>query len=381
MDGNRRKNLKHSSGLSDPENAVTNKKGETIMRTRINLLAIFIVTTMVLLSTSPVWALGTADDQTISNQASVEFTINGTTTTTTSNTETFEVDTKVRPIVTNDGGNNVVAGVTDFSMAFTVTNEGNSAAGSEYFNLSDEVTAQNNFTMGNVRIYNDVNGNGTYESATDTLVAGPVQISNVSGSNSAQFLIVGDTPASNGAGDATDTGVGGNTVTYSLVATASEADGTPLVADGDGNDPTLHEIVFTDDAGTAVGPPADIANDGFHSDSGVFTTLATLGVAKTASDGTSGYHIPGDTVTYDIDVTNGDLIFPATSVVVTDSIPAQTTYVQITSCNGTSNWSTDNQTSWVAVEPAPAAVTDIRCTIATIASGTTETVSFEVSIQ
>ena len=258
----------------------------------------------------------------------------------------------------------------------------NIAAGFEYFNLSDEVTAQNNFTMSNVRIYNDVNGNGTYESATDTLVVGPVQISNVSGSNSAQFLIVGDTPASNGAGDATDTGVGGNTVTYSLVATASDAGGTPLVTDGDGNDPTLHEIVFADDAGTAVGPPVDIANDGFHSDSGVFTTLATLGVAKTASDGDlSGYHLPGDTVTYDIDVTNGDLSFAATSVVVTDSIPVNTTYVQITSCNGTPNWSTDNQGSWVLAEPAPAAVTDIRCTIATIASGATETVSFEVSIQ
>ena len=86
-------------------------------------------------------------------------------------------------------------------------------------------------------------------------------------------------------------------------------------------------------------------------------------------------------MTYDIDVTNGDLSFAATSVVVTDSIPVNTTYVQITSCNGTPNWSTDNQGSWVLAEPAPAAVTDIRCTIATIASGATETVSFEVSIQ
>ncbi len=347
------------------------------MRTRINLLATFIVTTLVLLSTSPVWALGTADDQTISNQASVEFTINGTTTTTTSNTETFEVDTKVRPVVTNNGDTDVVAGVTDFALPFTVTNEGNSAAGSEYFVLTSEVTAQNNFIMGNVRIYNDLGVIGTYEPGTDTLITTPVQISNVSGSNSAPFLIVSDTPASNDAGDATDTGVGGNTVTYSLVATAADAGGTPLVADGDGNDPAAHETVFADDAGTATG---DVALDGFHSASGVYTTLATLGVSKTASDGTSGYHIPGDTVTYDIDVTNGDTTFAATNVVVTDSIPLNTTYVQITSCNGTPNWSTDNKTSWVAIEPAPASVTDIQCTIASIAIAATETVSFEVTI-
>ena len=85
-------------------------------------------------------------------------------------------------------------------------------------------------------------------------------------------------------------------------------------------------------------------------------------------------------MTYDIDVTNGDPTFPATSVVVTDSVPANTTYVAITACNGTPNWSTDNQVSWVAVEPTPANVTDIRCTIASIATGATETVSFQVTI-
>ncbi len=346
------------------------------MRRRINLLAIFIATSMVLLSTSTVWALGTADDQTISNQANVEFTIGGTTTTTPSNIETFAVDTKVRPIVTNNSDNNVVAGVAGFALPFTVTNEGNSAAGSEYFNLSSEVTAQNNFTMTDIHIYNDVNGNGTYDTG-DTLVTNPVQISNVSGSNSALFLIVGDTPTSNGNGDATDTGVGGNTVTYSLIATAADSGGTPLAADSDGNDSTIAEIVFADDTGTATG---DIALNGFHSDSGIFTTLATLGVAKTATDGTSGYHLPGDTVTYDIDVTNGDTVFAATSVVVTDSIPSQTTYVRITSCNGAPEWSTDSQATWETPEPAAATVTDIRCTIATIATGATETVSFEVTI-
>jgi uncharacterized repeat protein (TIGR01451 family) len=356
------------------------------MRRRINLLAILIATTMVLLSTSPVWALGTADDQTISNQASVEFTINGSTTTTTSNTETFEVDTKVRPFVSNDGNTNVVAGANDFALPFTVTNEGNSATGSEYFNLSYEVTAQNNFTMNSVEIYNDVNNNGTYESGTDTLVVNPVQINNGTGVNSDQFLIVADTPASNSAGDATDTGVAGNTVTYSLIATAADAAGTPLVQDagGGGNDPTAHEIVFADDAGTAVGPPAaDVANNGFHSDSGVYTTLASLGVAKSASDGTSGYHIPGDVVTYDITVTNGDLNFPATNVIVTDSIPLDTTYDAFlpAGCAGTPQWSTDNQGSWLPAEPGtPANTTDVRCNIANIAIGASSTMTFTVTI-
>jgi uncharacterized repeat protein (TIGR01451 family) len=359
-------------------------KGATVMRRKMTPLAILIATVLVLFSTSTVWALGTADDQTISNQASVQFTIGATTTTTTSNTETFEVDTKVRPFVTSDGDSSVVAGVADFALPFTVTNEGNSAAGSEYFNLTYEVTAQNNFTMNNVEIYLDVNNNGTYESGTDTLISNPVQISNVSGSNSAQFLVVADTPASNGAGDATDTGVAGNTVTYSLIATASDAGGTALVADGDGNDPNATEIVFADDAGTAVGPPVDGVTDGFHSDSGIFTTLATLGVSKNAGDGTSGYHIPGDVVSYDIDITNGDPAQAATSVIVTDSIPANTTYNAFLAggCNGTREWSTNNQATWVGAEPAtPSSTTDIRCTIASIAAGGgSETVTFSVTI-
>jgi hypothetical protein len=354
------------------------------MRTRINLLAIFIVTTLVLLSTSPVWALGTADDQTISNQASVEFTINGTTTTTTSNTETFEVDTKVRPIVTSDADTDVVAGVNDFALPFTVTNEGNSAAGSEFFEISIEVDGANDFNMASVRIYRDVNGDGLLDGGDIDITASPIEsISNVGGSNSLQYLIVGNTPASNGAGDNTDTGVAGNTATYHLIATAWAGalvgDGA-LGADGDGNDPALTEVVYADDAGTATG---DVALNGFNSDSGDFNTLATLGVAKTASDGTSGYHIPGDVVTYDITVTNGDPTFPASNVIVTDSIPVNTTYDGFVAadCNGAREWSTNNQGSWVIAEPVPASnTTDIRCTIANIAVGGSETVTFTVTI-
>ncbi len=384
MDENRGRLINPISGLTDPEKTAPNMRGATTMKTRrTNFLAILIAAALVLLSISPVWALGTADDQTITNTASVAFTINGTTTTTTSPPETFEIDTKVRPVVSSDGDNSVVAGVADFALPFTVTNEGNNAAGSSYFNLTYEVSAQNNFTMTNIRIYLDVNNNGTYEAGTDTLVTNPVQISNVSGSNNDQFLLVGDTPVSNGATDTTDTAVANNTVTYSLIATASAAAGAARVADSDGNDATLTEIVFADDSGTAVGAPADVANDGFHSDSGIFTTLATLGVAKSASDGTSGYHIPGDVVTYDITVTNGDPSFAATNVIVTDSIPANTTYdaFLIGDCNGTREWSINSGGTWSTSEPAtPANTTDIRCTIATIPITGSETVSFTVTI-
>ena len=296
---------------------------------------------------------------------------------------TFAVDTKVRPVVSTDGGTDVVAGVSDFALPFTVTNQGNSAAGSEFFEMSFEVDGANDFDMNLVRIYRDVNGDGALDGGDVDITASPIESISNTGSNFLQYLIVGNTPASNGAGNNTDTGVAGNTSTYHLIATAwaggAIGDGA-LPADGDGNDPTLTEVVYADDAGTATG---DVVLNGYHSDSGTFTTLATLGVAKTASDGTSGYHIPGDVVTYDIDVTNGDPTFPATNVIVTDSIPANTTYDAFAAvdCNGTREWSTNNQTSWVTAEPVPASnTTDIQCTILSIAVGGSETVTFTVTI-
>jgi uncharacterized repeat protein (TIGR01451 family) len=344
-----------------------------------------LVGSLLLISASQSWAIGTEADQTISNQASVQFTINGTTTTKDSNLEDFKVDRKIRMVVTSQGDTGVLEGLNNFVLPFRVDNESNTATGTDdYFRLTIS-GGTDDFDMNNVRLYRDVNGDGLLDGGDTLLFTGAggaayVTIGNGTGTNTARYLIVADCPA---AGGTPDTALPDLDSIYNLVATAwngaAAGDGI-MVQDTDGNDKTLSEIVFADPAGTASG---DAVNGGFHSDAGTYTTNATLGVAKLASGSTSGYNIPGDIVTYDITVSNGDTTYAATNVIVTDAVPGNTTYDSFAAagCSGTRQWSIDSQANWVNIEPADkTTITDIRCTIASIAVGESSTVSFKVAI-
>jgi len=355
------------------------------MKRYFSLMAPLLAGAMLLLGTGHAWAIGTEADQTISNQASVQFTINGSTTTTNSNLENFEVDRKIRVVVTSQGDASVVAGLNTYVLPFQIDNESNTATGtSDYFRLT--ITGgTDDLDMNNVRLYLDGNGDGQLDGGDTLLFAGVggaayVTVGNTSGTNFAKYLIVADCPP---AGGTPDTGLSNLAADYNLVATAWNGalagDGI-MVQDSNGNDKTLSEIVFADPAGTVSG---DAVNGGYHSDEGTYTTNATLGVAKLASGSTSGYNIPGDVVTYDITVSNGDTTYAATNVIVTDAMPANTTYDSFLAagCNGTREWSIDSQANWVNTEPADkTTITDIRCTIASIAVGASSTVSFTVII-
>jgi uncharacterized repeat protein (TIGR01451 family) len=346
-----------------------------------------LVFAMLLLGAGQSWAIGTAADTTISNTASVQYTINGSTSTKNSNTENFVVDRKIRMVVTTNGNATVVAGSNDYVLPFTVTNESNSqAADTDYFRLTISADGTDNFDMNNVRLYLDVNNDGVLDVGDTLLYTGiggaayNQVIGNIVGTNSKKYLIVADCPA---AGGAPDTGLPNLNSRYDLIATAWAGtvvgDG-PLVADSDGNDQALSEIVFADGPGTA---PGDGALNGQHSDRGIYSTLATIGVAKaTVGNGSvSGYHIPGDVVTYNITVTNGDPTYPATSVIVTDAIPTNTTYDSFTACGGTKEWFNNNTAVWEVAEPATKSyVTQVRCTIANIAVSANSVVTFKVTI-
>ncbi|PLX92022.1 MAG: hypothetical protein C0619_06645 [Desulfuromonas sp.] len=359
------------------------------MRSTMNKLMVAILATgLTLLFAGQVLAIGTADNVTITNTASVTFTLGGLTPPAVSSPpETFEVDTKVRPVVTSNGDASVIAGVNDFVLPFTVANESNTAGGSDFFELSVDTGAADDFDMNNVEIWLDADGSGTLNAGDSNITGSPiVSISNASGSNTAQYLIVADTPA---AGGAPDTGTPGLDAVYSLVATAwagaAVGDGALLddsVANGgDGtNDPDAVEVVYADDAGTAAG--GDVATDGLHSAEGTYTTLATLDVSKAASNGTSGYHIPGDTVTYTITVDNPDTVEAASAVQIDDSIPANTTYVDNSlDCSGlTGSNPFVNDGGWAAGTTGGATTSAVRCTGGSIGGGGTGSMTFDVTI-
>lgn len=351
------------------------------------LMVAILATALTLFFAGQVLAIGTADDVTITNTASVTFSLGGITPPAVSSPpETFEVDTKVRPVVTTNGNTSVIAGVNDFALPFTVTNQSNSAGGSDFFQLSVEATPNttDDFDMNNVEIWLDADGSGTLNAGDSQIgtLASPVvvSISNVSGSNSALYLIVADTPA---AGGTPDTGIPDLNAVYSLVATAwTDPAGTniALTEDTDGNDPNAHEVVWADDAGTA--PSGDIVTDGFHSASGTYTTLATLDVSKAASNGSSGYHIPGDTVSYTITVDNPDTVEDASSVEISDTIPANTTYKDNTlDCAGLTGSSPFvNNGGWVAGTTAAGTISAVRCSGGTVAASGSGSMTFDVTI-
>lgn len=384
---------------------VTHNQGANIMRgKRFIGMVTLLVAALVLVGTGQAWAVGTASDVTISNKASVTFTINAKTTSVDSNTETFEVDRKIRPVVDwQDTANvSVIAGANDFALKFWVTNESNTAAGSDYFKLTVQEDSED-FPLANVRVYFDVNGNGTFDIGTDDVTDykdAIVSISNNSTANAnrATYFIVANVPTTD-----PDAYIAGKLSSVHLVATAWADSGL----DGDGaltgfaygsasNNQLSVENVYADDAGSATD---DDAYEGQHSDKGTYMVATPIAVTKDVGNGASGYQIPGDTVTYSITVGNTDTVYDATDVVIYDQIPDNVLFEGTLTCpagftayysesaKGTAPasivWSTTN---------AGATVNHLKCgtgaggdgTIAkAVAAGTpTEvTMSFKVTIQ
>jgi uncharacterized repeat protein (TIGR01451 family) len=113
-----------------------------------------------------------------------------------------------------------------------------------------------------------------------------------------------------------------------------------------------------------------------------------MAVAKSVTDGASGYQLPGDTVTYSITVTNNDTSFEATGVTIWDQIQAPLVYNNGTplSCTGGSGFTaecSDDNSAWST--DCTGTVNYVRCDGGTIPEDTggtdnEATMSFDVDI-
>ena len=95
---------------------------------------------------------------------------------------------------------------------------------------------------------------------------------------------------------------------------------------------------------------------------------ATISKAEsvTPAADANGFITPGSTITYTLTVSNPTNVVPATNVVVTDAIPAGTTFVA-GSCTPSCVFTTG---------PSP----QVAFTVGTVAAGATATVSFKVTV-
>lgn len=270
----------------------------------------------------------------ITNQATIDYQVGGNPQTTVlsdgdgdplngpPSATTFVVDRKVRVVVGLTSGATVTPGAAGY-IAYTVQNDNNGAAALDIrltFQAGLDGT-EDDIDMNGVNVYWDDDGNGAYDG---TEPGGANYVLSLARDASTTVFIVATAPL---------TAADNDTSLYHLIATAWDSGaGTPLAEDTDGDDPAVSEVVWADGAGTVPAPAGpDIAYDGRHSISGIFDIdSATLSATKTnsvISDPFGGtYRVPGATVEYTLGVANAGST-GATAVVITDQIPANTTFV------------------------------------------------------
>jgi len=271
-------------------------------------------------------AAGTTAGTSISNSASLSYSV-GTVAQTPINTTSaaFLVDEKVNLTVAGGLTTNVVPGSTAQATAFTVTNNSNSPL--DFTLAVTSAIAGDNFDPTACSAFVDVNGNGTYESGTDTAT----YIDELAADATKTVFAVCDIP---GTAVNTNTGLVGMTATAigtftgpngTYVATPA-AQGAVITQTAGADTAGTVDIVFADITGTEAG---DGARDAKHSARNTYSVVtAALTVTKTATllcDPSNGVanmkNIPGAMTQWAISVTNTGSA-AATLTTITDTLAA-----------------------------------------------------------
>lgn len=342
----------------------------------------------VLFASSAAFAAGTTSGTTISNSATVDYSVGGVPQAQIgSNVVDFVVDNRIDLTVTtlDAGPITVLPGSTLRVLTYQVQNDGNTVqdfrlqaldAAVAAFGLTETIDAVN------VNVFVDGNGNGTYDQAIDTAT----YIDELAEDANIVVFVVADIPG---------TAVIDDVASYDLLAIAATGStpaalGADSVEDsGIADDPATVQIVFGDGAGTI-----DAVQDGQYSSTDSYRVAnANVSIAKASAVVEDPFNglvnpkaIPGARVTYTIDLDNtgtGD----ADNVAVIDAIPTNVVFrVGSVVSNGTVTYSNDGGGTWAYVPVADAngndaAVTHVRASYLLLAGGTSEQTTFDVVIQ
>ena len=333
------------------------------MTYRSKLLGAAGICALAVLGANPAHAAGTTAGSTITNTVSVAFQVGGISQTGTSASDTLTVDRRINLTVAEVGSTTttVTPGSVNQVTAFTVVNTSNAP-----------------FDVTNVRIFRDVNNNGTYEAGTDTLVT---YLDEVAADASVQVLVVSDVPLGQ---------ANGSVAAVTLTATGREAGasgslGAALVQTTGANTSGM-DTVFADGAGAT-----DSARDASFSAKDDYTvsaaTLSAIKSSRVISDPINGATnpkmIPGATIQYCIAISNASGSAAATSITVNDPIPTNLTY---DSAFGVKTNGTATIVSGVATcatdttGTGTMASNTVTGTLASVAGGETKTVVFQATI-
>jgi uncharacterized repeat protein (TIGR01451 family) len=298
------------------------------MTYRSKLLGAAGVFALAVLGSNPAMAAGTTAGSTITNTVSVAFQVGGVSQTGTSASDTLTVDRKVNLIVAEVGTTTttVSPGATSQVTTFTVTNTSNAVldfalAAAQQSGGAGAHSNTDSFDVTNVKIYRDANANGTFDSASDTLVT---YLDELTADATATLFVVADVPLSL---------TTGSVAAVTLTATgreggASGTQGAALVPTTGGNTAGM-DTVFADGAGATdtARDAAFSAKDDYTIFAAALTATKTSRVVSDPVNLTSNPKmIPGATIEYCIAISNAAGSATASTVTVNDPLPANITY-------------------------------------------------------
>ena len=343
------------------------------MKRTKQLLAAVSATALVAVGSSPAMAAGTTAGDPIVNNVSVAFKVNDVDQTAATDNDTIIVDRKVNVTVAEVGNNttSVGPGQTQQATTFQVQNLSNDTID---LDLSTSLPGTNDFTLTNIKFYVD-DGAGVFDATLDTEVT---YLDEMTEDQIRVVHVVADIPI-----DATT----GQSADVILIADAhaggtANALGTELTATAGANTAGI-DTVLADGAGDA-----DAANDGAFSDTDTYVvSAANVSVVKSSviisdpvNNTTNPKAIPGAVVEYCIAVSNAAGSATATDVVVTDTLPADVTYLSTFgiflngTVDGTGACNADGTAGGSFADP------NVTGSLSDITAGLTRTLYFRVTI-
>ena len=301
------------------------------MTSTLKLLAACSTVSVAMLCSAPAFAGGTAPGTDILNTVNVNYQVGSVAQTAVSASDTFKVDRKIifsLVEAATTGTTTVNPGQTAQVTRFQLTNTSNDTLDFSLAALQQATSTnaahggQDGFDLTAFSFFVDANGNGTYESGTDTATA----VDNLGLDQSRFIFIVGNVPL---------TATNGQIAGVQLSATALESNGSAITAVGDStvNGAATVETVFADTVKSGIGGTSaardgiDVATDSYTVSSAVLSVFKS---SRVISDGVSASNfksVPGAVVEYCISVANAAGGATATNISISDLVPTNTTFV------------------------------------------------------
>lgn len=303
---------------------------------------------------APALAGGVTAGTLIKNTATAEFDEAGTPRTVNSNTVTVRVDELLDVTVTSLDTGPVSARRGDAVLTFELTNQGN---GPEAFRLTpDAAVAGNDFDVTIRAVAIDSNNNGTYEDGVDQILTTPLTTPVLAADARLTVFVLVTVP---------DSAADGQTSNVALAAQAVTGTGAPG---------TTFAGAGVDGSDAVVGTTGALAT----ARGALVSAIASVQLVKSVSlrdpfGGSSA--VPGATATFTIEA-NVSGSGSVANLVVTDIIPAGTTYVP-----GSLALDAGALSDAADADAGTASDTDgIRVTIGDAPAGSRRAVTFKVTI-